>query len=164
MDSESNESKRRSYIIIFVMVAVLVILLYLIYSSAEQEKNSWNENVTTQATTEMVQHCIVDGCPNEMAEDSIYCEEHKKQNELEKSQTTEAIQSSFPDNLNGGKKIESTYRHSSSSNKTTEKSTTEFDPEDHDIEGYYEDNKGDYENYEDAYHGFEDDEDSWEDY
>lgn len=143
------------------MVVVLVILLYLICYSAEQEKDSWNENVATQATTEMVQHCIVDGCPNEMAEDSIYCEEHKKQRELEKSQTTEAIKSSFPDSLHGDKKTESTYRHSSSSNKNTEKSTTEFDPEDHDIEGYYEDNKGDYENDEDAYDGFED---SWEDY
>lgn len=164
MDSESNESKRRSYIIILVMVVVLVILLYLICSSAEQEKDSWNENVTTQATTEMVQHCIVDGCPNEMAEDSIYCEEHKKQKELEKSQTTEAIKSSFQDNLNEGKKTESTYRQSSNSNRNTQATTTEFDPEDHDIEGYYEDNKGDYENYEDAYDGFEDDEDSWEDY
>ena len=164
MDSESNESKRRSYIIILVMVAVLVILLYLIYSSAEQEKNLWNENVTTQTTTEMVQHCIVDGCPNEMAEDSIYCEEHKKQKELEKSQTTEVIKSSFPDSLHGDKKTESTYRQSTSSNKNTENSTTEFDPEDHDIEGYYQDNKGDYENYDDAYDGFEDDEDSWEDY
>lgn len=161
MDSEPNESKSRSYIIILVMVAVLVILLYLIYSSAEQEKNSWNENVTTQITTEMVQHCIVDGCPNEMAEDSIYCEEHKKQKELEKSQTTEAIKSFFPDNLNEGKKTESTYRQSSNSNRNTQATTTEFDPEDHDIEGYYEDNKGDYENYEDAYDGFED---SWEDY
>ena len=161
MDSEPNESKSRSYIIILVMVAVLVILLYLIYSSAEQEKNSWNENVTTQITTEMVQHCIVDGCPNEMAEDSIYCEEHKKQKELEKSQTTEAIKSFFPDNLNEGKKTESTYRQSSNSNRNTQATTTEFDPEDYDIEGYYEDNKGDYENYEDAYDGFED---SWEDY
>lgn len=164
MDSEPNESKSRSYIIILVMVAVLVILLYLIYSSAEQEKNSWNENVTTQITTEMVQHCIVDGCPNEMAENSIYCEEHKKQKGLEKSQTTEAIKSSFQDNLNEGKKTESTYRQSSNSNRNTQATTTEFDPEDHDIEGYYEDNKGDYENYEDAYDGFEDDEDSWEDY
>ena len=38
------------------------------------------------------------------------------------------------------------------------------DPDDHDIEGYYEDNRDIYKDYDDAYDGFLDDEDAWSDY
>ena len=51
-----------------------------------------------------------------------------------------------------------TRRHSSSSGSSS------FDPDDHDIEGYYEDNRDEYDDYDDAYDGFLDDEDAWEDY
>lgn len=39
-----------------------------------------------------------------------------------------------------------------------------FDPDDHDIEGYYEDNRDEYDDYDDAYDGFMDDEGVWDDY
>lgn len=38
------------------------------------------------------------------------------------------------------------------------------DPEDYDIEGYYDDNRWDYDDYDDAYDAFEDDPDEWDDY
>ena len=39
-----------------------------------------------------------------------------------------------------------------------------FDPDDHDIEAYYEDNRDEYDDYDDAYDGFLDDEGAWDDY
>lgn len=41
---------------------------------------------------------------------------------------------------------------------------TEIDPDDYDIDGYYEDHKDLYDSYEDAYDGFLDDESVWDDY
>ena len=38
------------------------------------------------------------------------------------------------------------------------------DPEDHDIEAYYEDNRDEYDDYDDAYEGFLDDDSAWDDY
>ena len=43
-------------------------------------------------------------------------------------------------------------------------SQTEIDPDDYDIDGYYEDYKDLYDSYEDAYDGFLDDESVWDDY
>ncbi len=40
----------------------------------------------------------------------------------------------------------------------------EFDPDDHDIEGYYEDHQDEFDDYEDAEDAFEDDPDEWDDY
>ncbi|MBP3205526.1 MAG: hypothetical protein J6M66_08900 [Lachnospiraceae bacterium] len=39
-----------------------------------------------------------------------------------------------------------------------------FDPDDYDIEAYYEDNRDEYDDYDDAYEGFLDDEGVWDDY
>ena len=60
-------------------------------------------------------------------------------------------------------------KHQDSGNTTTRKkkstsATTAVDPDDHDIEGYYEDNRDIYEDIDEAYDGFEEDEDAWEDY
>ena len=53
-----------------------------------------------------------------------------------------------------------------SSSKSSKKSSgnREIDPDDYDIDGYYEDNRDIYEDYEEAWEGFLDDEDAWEDY
>lgn len=51
---------------------------------------------------------------------------------------------------------------SKSSPKKKESETV--DPDDHDIEGYYEDNKNDFSSIDEAYDAFEDDEDAWDDY
>lgn len=159
----SNSEKTGSYKVIFIMIACLAVVIYLICVTSENEHNT--ENVTTEATTELVQTCVFKDCHNEMASGSIYCKEHKEEIARKKAQTTEQFNASTSqsDKSGSNKKSDSTYHHSAKS-KTTEKTTTEFDPDDHDIEGYYEDNKGDYRSIEDAYDGFEDDEDSWEDY
>ena len=53
---------------------------------------------------------------------------------------------------------------SSSGRRTGRKTTSSFDPDDHDIEAYYEDNRDEYDDYDDAYEGFLDDEGAWDDY
>ncbi len=61
----------------------------------------------------------------------------------------------------------SSYKSKGSSSKKSSKKTSpgrEIDPDDYDIEGYYDDNRDIYEDYEDAWEGFLDDEDAWEDY
>jgi len=44
------------------------------------------------------------------------------------------------------------------------KKKTSFDPDEHDIEAYFEDNRDEYDDYDDAYEGFLDDEGAWDDY
>lgn len=51
-----------------------------------------------------------------------------------------------------------------SSRKSFSASNSSFDPDDHDIEAYYEDNRDEYYDYDDAYEGFLDDEGAWDDY
>ena len=61
---------------------------------------------------------------------------------------------------------------SSSSRKSSSSGTTaynpsrrsSFDPDDHDIEAYYDDNRDEYDDYDDAYDGFLDDDSAWDDY
>jgi hypothetical protein len=56
--------------------------------------------------------------------------------------------------------------HSSyhASSGTGSSGKTLFDPDDHDIEAYYDDNRDIYDDYDDAYDGFLDDDDAWDDY
>ena len=53
---------------------------------------------------------------------------------------------------------------SSTKKKKKQESTTEFNPEDHDIEQYYEDYKDEFEDEDDAWDDFEDNEEYWDDY
>lgn len=66
--------------------------------------------------------------------------------------------------LPGSKNSGAGNSYGGTSSKKSTSATTEFDPDDHDIEGYYEDNKDDFESIDDAYDAFEDDEDAWDDY
>ena len=50
------------------------------------------------------------------------------------------------------------------SGSSSKHSSSSFDPDDHDIEAYYDDNKDEYDSYEDAYEGFLDDDSAWDDY
>ncbi len=56
------------------------------------------------------------------------------------------------------------YSTGSSTSGSKKQSSLSGDPDDHDIEAYYEDNWDEYVDYEDAYDGFMDDEDAWDDY
>ena len=60
----------------------------------------------------------------------------------------------------------STYRSSKSSGSTKKRTYNydPIDPDDYDIEGYYEDYKDEFEDFDDAYDAFLDDEDAWENY
>lgn len=53
---------------------------------------------------------------------------------------------------------------SSSVRSRSNSGSASFDPDDHDIEGYYEDNRDLYDSYDEAYDGFIDDRDAWSDY
>ncbi len=59
---------------------------------------------------------------------------------------------------NGSGSGENVWRSSDDNNED------EFDPDDHDIEGYYEDHQDEFDDYEDAEEAFEDDPDEWDDY
>ena len=90
----------------------------------------------------------------------------------EASESTTTEEESKSSNGSSGGKLPSSNvdeKQQNSSNKTTRKkkstsATTEVDPDDHDIEGYYEDNRDIFEDIDEAYDAFEDDEDAWEDY
>ncbi len=58
----------------------------------------------------------------------------------------------------------SSGKSSSGKSSSGRSSSGGFDPEEHDIEGFYEDNRDEYDDYEDAYDAFLDDEDAWDDY
>ena len=58
----------------------------------------------------------------------------------------------------------STSSSSSSKKKKNQESTTEFDPDDHDIEQYYLDYEDEFEDIDDAYDDFEDNPEYWDDY
>lgn len=58
----------------------------------------------------------------------------------------------------------SSFRNTKQKKKDTTSATTEFDPDDHDIDAYYEDSKDEFDDIDDAYDAFEDDEDAWDDY
>lgn len=64
---------------------------------------------------------------------------------------------------NGGGKLQKKDSTTGRKKQSTS-ATTEFDPDDHDIEAYYEDNRDIFEDYDEAYDAFEDDEDAWDDY
>ena len=93
-------------------------------------------------------------------------EKKKKEKEEEEEKPTESRQKSGGKLKNNSKGTGSGGGPSfgSTSKKKSTSSTTEFDPDDHDIEGYYEDNRDEYDSIDDAYDAFEDDEDAWDDY
>ena len=85
--------------------------------------------------------------------------------ERETEDTTEYSEKKNGGRLLPGSKDTGTGPSSKTTNgKGSTSATTQFDPDDHDIEGYYEDNKEEYDSIDDAYDGFEDDPDAWDDY
>ena len=61
----------------------------------------------------------------------------------------------------------SSYSRKSRSSGTTAYNPSRgstFDPDDYDIEAYYDDNRDEYDDYDDAYEGFLDDDSAWDDY
>ena len=134
-----------------------------------------------------VEKCLVRGCNVERYEDSPYCRHHKcgifrcnsrretygvlcpfhreqknqnlKEQNSRKSSSGNVTQSSGKSSATGSSSPgRRPLSRSYSSGKTS------FDPDDHDIESYYDDYRDEYDDYDDAYDGFLDDEDAWDDY
>jgi hypothetical protein len=109
--------------------------------------------------------CIVDGCDRTTYAHSYYCSSHKcsvsycKNKRTSNSQYCYSHKYKEKKKTSGGSSCRSSYR---SKSKSSSKSS--FDPDDHDIESYYDDYRDEYDDYDDAYDGFCDDEDAWDDY
>ena len=93
--------------------------------------------------------CAESSCKNKRASGSIYCSKHKTNSYRKTSSISNSSKSS-------------SYRSKSRSSSGSGKPS--FDPDDHDIEAYYDDYRDEYDDYDDAYDGFLDDEDAWDDY
>ena len=110
--------------------------------------------------------CVIYDCKSRRGSDGMYCSTHHNQyyqdmvNHYKRADRRGS----------NGRSVSRNNRSSSgsSSNRSNRRSgssrNSSFDPDDHDIEGYYEDNRDEYDDYDDAYDGFLDDEDAWEDY
>ena len=106
--------------------------------------------------------CIVEGCDRTTCDHSYYCSSHK----CSVSHCRDRRSSSGSGLYCFGHK----YKDKKAEKKTTSRSKSSgsgessFDPDDHDIESYYDDFRDEYDDYDDAYDGFLDDEDVWDDY
>ena len=101
--------------------------------------------------------CAWSGCTSGKTLGSTYCAYHNNKNNrnsTRKSNSSGSYSSGSYKSSNGS----STWKKSSGSGKST------FDPDDHDIEAYYDDHRDEYDDYDEAYEGFMDDEDAWDDY
>ena len=122
--------------------------------------------------------CAVKGCNNAAAGGrTIYCSKHKCTWSGCTSMRMGDLYCAYHNNKNNRKssrKSSSSGSYSSGSHKSSIGSSTRkkssgsskssFDPDDHDIESYYDDYRDEYDDYDDAYDGFCDDEDAWDDY
>ena len=127
-----------------------------------------------------VKKCSVSGCDRPVTENSSYCSGHKCQSRGCKSKRISGgiycatHQSKYNKNVRNsagswhGESSTSSRRSSSgkssSSGRKSGSRRSSFDPDDHDIESYYDDYRDEYDDYDDAYDGFLDDDDAWDDY
>ena len=112
--------------------------------------------------------CIVEGCDRTTCDHGYYCSSHK----CSVSHCRDRRSSSGSGLYCFGHK----YKDKKAEKRTTSRSNyrsrskssgsgkSSFDPDDHDIESYYDDFRDEYDDYDDAYDGFLDDEDVWDDY
>lgn len=95
--------------------------------------------------------CCIYDCTSRKGSDGMYCTKHHNQYYHE-------MVNHYRNSSSSGRSSGSRYKSGSSSRRSS------IDPDDYDIEGYYEDNRDIYDDYDDAYDGFLDDEDAWDDY
>ncbi|MCR5654434.1 MAG: hypothetical protein K6G07_02190 [Lachnospiraceae bacterium] len=94
--------------------------------------------------------CSVDGCPYR-AQVGTLCKEHaERAKNAEERKEQRALEEKKQGRTSGSGK---TYY-----------STDEIDPDDYDLDGYYEDYKDEFEDYDDAYDDFLDHDEYWDDY
>ena len=112
--------------------------------------------------------CIVEGCDRTTCDHSYYCSSHKcsvshcRDRRSSSGSGLYCFGHKYKDKKAEKKTIsKSNYR---SRSKTSGSSKSSFDPDDHDIESYYDDYRDEYDDYDDAYDGFLDDDDVWDDY
>ena len=102
--------------------------------------------------------CIWSGCTS-LRMDGSYCAYHSNKNNRKSSYGSGSRKSS-----NGSYVRKKSSGSGKSSNGSSKQRRSSFDPDDHDIEGYYDDNRDEYDDYDDAYEGFLDDDSAWDDY
>lgn len=95
--------------------------------------------------------CCIYDCKNREGSDGMYCSTHHNQ-----------YYQKMVNHHKGKSSSKSSYRTKNNNSSSSRKSS--FDPDDHDIESYYDDYRDEYDDYDDAYDGFLDDEDAWNDY
>ena len=112
--------------------------------------------------------CLHYGCDNYAMDDSIYCYYHKSGGSGYSSGSKKSSGSSSSSSKSSGSsssKSSSSYSSgSSSSSSSSKKSSYTVEPDDHDIEAYYEDYREEFEDEDDAWDDFEDNEEYWDDY
>ena len=94
--------------------------------------------------------CCIYGCTSKRGSDGMYCSKHHNQ-----------YYQKMVNHYKNNKSKSGSYRSKSSGSSSSRSS---FDPDEHDIESYYDDYRDEYDDYDDAYDGFLDDEDAWDDY
>ena len=118
--------------------------------------------------------CIASGCDRNRAGNSFYCDNHKcaQHGCTNKRQSGGIYCATHQSRYNKKVRNSSGSWHSkgssgsgnSKSGRRSGLGKSSFDPDDHDIESYYDDNRDEYDDFDDAYDGFLDDDDAWDDY
>lgn len=135
---------------------IITTVLFLMMFSVPASAGLYNHHTGT---------CIVEGCDRKTCDHSYYCSEHKCSVSHCRDRRSSGIQYCFSHKYKEKKTTSgsSSFRSKSSSSRN-KSSRSYFDPDDHDIETYYDDYRDEYDDYDDAYDGFLDDDDAWDDY
>ena len=161
--------KKTMMIVILFLIVISVPVLAGRYKSHSTEKCTacgCNENRYEGSPYCRYHKCGIFKCNSRSAPVGVLCPFHREQQDQKlkrnnrKSSSGNASQSRGKSSASGS----SSYRRRSSVSRSSGSSKSSFDPDDHDIESYYDDFRDEYDDYDDAYDGFLDDEDVWDDY
>ena len=163
------------------MLALFLIFGILIGSELIKEKTDTSHGQSESATLSQAEESSTEALSmdassvetpsteiqDDMTEDQIDYSSDDEVGELSEATTeSKVVRNQGKLSRNGTSKGNKIISGDSDTKGTTPQTsaTTEFDPDDHDIEGYYEDNRDEFDSIDDAYDAFEDDEDAWDDY
>lgn len=171
----------------FMMIAILFLIVISIPVLAGMYKMRSTEKCTARGCSEeryedspycRYHKCGIYECNSKRAPGGVLCPFHREQQDQglhrnnrksssgntsrSKSRSSSSSSSSSRKSSSSSSSSNSRKRRSVSGNSYSGK--TSFDPDDHDIESYYDDFRDEYDDYDDAYDGFLDDDDAWDDY
>ena len=159
----------------FMMISILFLIVISIPVLAGMYKMRSTEKCSARGCSEeryedspycRYHKCGIYGCNSKRAPGGVLCPFHREQQDQGLHRNNQKSSS--------GNTSRSKSRSSSSSSSNSRKrrsvsgnsysGKTSFDPDDYDIESYYDDFRDEYDDYDDAYDGFLDDDDAWDDY